>query len=150
MPRPLSLDLRQRIVFAVQDGESHLAVARRFGVCNKTVANYLKLKAAGSLEPKKCARRPWRKFTDAALDALKAWLEEKNDLTLKQMQQWLAGKFQIHVSQPAIWERLTAMNLVWKKNDPCRRTGASGRSGATGKLAGRDRRHSREQTGVCR
>lgn len=139
MARPLSLDLRQRIVAAAQNGESKLAVARRFGVCNKTVANYLKLDAAGSLEPKKRAQQPWRKFTDDALDAMKSWLKEKNDLTLKQLQRRLAADFRIHVSHAAIWDRLVAMNLTWKKNGPCLRTGAPGRPGASGKMAGGSR-----------
>ena len=136
MANPFSLDLRRRIVAAVHAGESQLATACRFSVCNKTVGNYLKLEAAGSLEPQKRGQQPLRKFTPAALDALKIRLEEKNDLTLKQMQQWLAGEFQGHVSQPAIWDRLTAMNLTWKKNDPCRRTGTPRHPGKTGKLAG--------------
>ncbi|MCL2103006.1 MAG: IS630 transposase-related protein [Syntrophorhabdaceae bacterium] len=112
MARPFSLDLRQRIVNAVKNGESRLSAARRFNVCNKTVAKYLKLNAAGSLEPKKSARRSWRKFTDEAIEALKSWLEEKNDLTLKQLQQRLLDSFQLQVSLPGIWERLTVMNLT--------------------------------------
>jgi len=120
--KPYSIDLRQRIVNAVKAGESRVSVAKRFNVGYATVRNYLKLDVLGALEPQKKKVRPCKKFTPAALDALKAWLEEKNDLTLKQIQQRLAADFQIQVSQPSIWDRLMAMNLSWKKNDPCGRT----------------------------
>ena len=130
--KPYSLDLRQRVVNAMKAGASQAETARRFEISHTSVQNFLKLDASGSLEPKKKKPRRGKKFTPAALDALKAWLKEKNDLTLKQIQQRLTAQFQIDVSQPAIWGRLTAMNLSWKKNDPCRRAGTPRRQGATG------------------
>lgn len=146
--KPYSLDLRQRIVNAVKTGESKASVARRFEVSRPTVRCFLKLDALGSLEPRKKNTRTYRKFTPAALGALKAWLKEKNDLTLKQLQQRLFADFQIHVSQPSIWDRLMAMDLAWKKNDPRLRTRPPGCPGATGKLAGGGRRHAGKPTGV--
>ena len=123
--KPYSIDLRQRIVDAVKSGESRTSAARRFNVGYVTVLNYLKLDALGSLEPRTQKSRPCRKFTPAALNALKAWLEEKNDLTLKQLQQRLGERFQVYVSQPAIWGRLMAMNLTWKKNRPAPPNGSA-------------------------
>ena len=115
--KPYPIELRQRIVNAVKAGESRKNVAKHFDVGYVTVRNYLKLDALGSLEPRKKKRAAiYKKFTPAALDAMKVWLEEKNDLTLKQIQQRLAADFQIQVSRPVIWERLAAMNLSWKKN----------------------------------
>lgn len=146
--KPYSIDLRQRIVDAVKAGESRTSVARRFKVGYQTVRNYLKLDAHGSLEPRKTQTRASRKFTPVALKALKAWLEEKNDLTLKQLQRRLLEQFQIQISLPSIWDRLVAMNLTWKKNDTRRRTGAPGRTGASGKMAGGGRRHAGGPSGV--
>ena len=117
--KPYPIELRQRITNAVKAGESRKSVAKRFDVGYATVRNYLKLDALGSLEPRKTKKSvTYKKFTLAALDAVKAWLEEKNDLTLKQIQRRLADEFQIHVSQPSIWDRLVAMNLSWKKKRP--------------------------------
>ena len=138
--KAFSIDLRRRVVGAVKAGESKASVSRRFEVSYSTVKNYLKLDAGGSLEPRKSGSRAYRKFTPAALDAMKAWLEEKNDLTLKQLQRRLADGFRIQVSQPAIWNCLAAMDFAWKKNGPRRRTGASGYPGASGKMAGGSRR----------
>lgn len=146
--KPFSLDLRQRIVDAVKAGESKASASRRFNVSYSTVRNFLKLDAQGSLEPRKKRKRADRKFTPDALAALEAWLKKKNDLTLKQIQERLWADFHIQVSQPSIWERLTAMNLSWKKNDPRRRTGAPGRSGASEKMAGGSQRHAGEQAGI--
>ena len=138
-----SLDLRQRVVNAMKAGESQADTARRFEISHTSVQNFLKLDAAGSLEPRKKKKRADRKFTPAALDALKAWLEEKNDLTLKQIQQRLAADFQIHVSRPSIWDRLVAMNLSWKKKRPMPPNGnapMSGRDGKTGRPKSATRR----------
>jgi len=119
MPQPLSLDLRQRIVAAVHAGESKAAVARRFDVCRRTVTNYARLEAAGALEPKPNILRPLRKFTPQAVEAMKNWInKEKNDLTLAQMQKRLLDEFGISVSQVAVWDRLTAEKMTWKKKRP--------------------------------
>ena len=119
--KAFSIDLRQRIVDAVKGGESMASASRRFEVSYSTVRNYLKLVAAGSLEPRKRKTVIFRKlkFTREALDAMKAWLAEKNDLTLKEIQQRLFERFGISVSLPAICGRLMAMDFGWKKNDSC-------------------------------
>lgn len=115
--KPYSLDLRERIVKAAKTGESHTRIAKRFSVCRTTVSNFVKLDATGSLAPQKKKTQKWRKhkFTPAIIDAMKTWLEEKNDMTLKQIQERLLAEFQIEVSLPSIWARLTAMKLTWKK-----------------------------------
>ena len=50
--RAYSLDLRQRIVAAVQGGQPKTAVADLFGVDVSTVDRYLSLAAAGNLAAK--------------------------------------------------------------------------------------------------
>lgn len=47
-----SLDLRQRVVAAVHAGHPTAAVVTLFGIDRSTVNRYLRLEAAGTLEPK--------------------------------------------------------------------------------------------------
>lgn len=119
-----SMDLRQRIVKALQDGDSRSEVAQRFQVSYGTVRNYELRAEMGSLEPRDNKERALRKFTAESIEALKTWIEEKNDLTLAQIQQRLHEQFGIEVDPSSIWDRLDAMNLTWKKNDARRRAGA--------------------------
>jgi len=115
--KPLSMDLRQRIVDAVAAGETRSSVARRFRVCHQTVCNLLAyLSERGTLEPLKTGSTNNKKFNETSLAALRSWVEEKNDLTLEKLQKRLQEKFDIDVSQVAIWKQLTAMQLTWKKN----------------------------------
>lgn len=117
--KPLSMDLRQRIVAAVAAGESRSSVARRFRVCCQTVCNLLGyLEERGTLEPKKTGSSENKKFDETTLSALRSWVEEKNDLTLGKLQKRLQDEFALDVSQAAIWKQLTAMRMTWKKNEP--------------------------------
>jgi len=54
MSEPLSMDLRRRLIAAVEKGASRRAVAQRFGVVASTVTKLVKhLERMGSLEPAK-------------------------------------------------------------------------------------------------
>lgn len=46
------MDLRERIVAACAEGASQRSVARRFGVCSKTVQRYVARAARGELSPR--------------------------------------------------------------------------------------------------
>lgn len=61
MTRPLSMDLRERVVAAVLAGESRRGVASRFGVAVSSVMKWSqRQRAAGSVAPGKMGgyRRP--------------------------------------------------------------------------------------------
>ena len=56
--RAYSLELRARIVRAVQTGHPKAEVAELFGVDRRTINRYLRLAAAGELTPKSIPGRP--------------------------------------------------------------------------------------------
>jgi transposase len=56
--RAYSLELRERIVHAVQAGHPKAEVAELFGVDRRTINRYLRLDAAGELPPKPIPGRP--------------------------------------------------------------------------------------------
>ena len=115
--RPLSFDLRSRIVASVNEGHAVCVVAIRYRVARQTVYNLLRAHAQGMLAPAKHPGNPNPRKLDAkAIAALRQWLAEKNDLTLKQMQERLRQECQVTVSLKSIWNRLRALKLTWKKN----------------------------------
>lgn len=116
--RPLSLDLRSRIVAAIDDGETVSDVAARYRVSRQTVYTLRRAQANGTLAPKKHPGNPTPRKLDAdAIAALRSWLAEKNDMTLKQIQERMKSECHVTVSRKSIWKRMQALNLTCKKND---------------------------------
>jgi transposase len=79
--RAYSLDLRERIVRAVEAGTPRPEVARTFGVGVATVGRYVRLGRAGALAPRSSPGRPAR-IGPAAWPALRAQLAAAPDATL--------------------------------------------------------------------
>ena len=81
MTRPYSLDLRARVVEAVDEGATRYEAAERFGV---SVASAVRWHQAwrndGTIEAKRCggSRSPLEDYTEAVL----ALIEEQRDWTL--------------------------------------------------------------------
>jgi transposase len=104
--KALSLDTRERVVAFVGAGGSKVEAARVFGICRKSVYNYLGADKAGTLEPKKSWGR-WRKLDP---DKLAAHSRAHQDATLEE----LAEHFGVCVS--AVWKRLGQMGVTLKKS----------------------------------
>lgn len=81
--RPYSLDLRERIVEAVEQGMSKAEAARRFSVNRSTVYEYLRLSEQGDLSAKSPPGRA-RLLTDAQVEALAEQVKEQPDLSLQE------------------------------------------------------------------
>lgn len=134
--RPLSLDIRSRIVAAVDDGETVNDVAELYRVSRQTVYTLRKAHANGTLAPKKHPGNPTpRKLTPDVIAALRGWLEEKNDMTLKQIRERIKEEFLVTVSQKSIWTRMQALKMTWKKNGARSRTTARRRKAGQGSMA---------------
>ena len=115
MTRPLSNDLRERVVGAVLAGESCRAVASRFGVAVSSVVKWSQRhRRTGSVGPDKMGGR--RK---PVLEAHRAFivdrLERTPHLTLHRLQDELAG-CGVKVSHNTVWLFLRREGLRFKKN----------------------------------
>lgn len=115
MTRPLSNDLRERVVAALSNGESCRAVASRFGVAVSSVVKWSqRYRATGSVAPGKMGghRRP-------ILDPHRAFILERISrtphLTLHGLKDELADRG-IKVSHNAVWLFLRREGLRFKKN----------------------------------
>jgi transposase len=115
MTRPLSNDLRARVVAAVLAGESCRSVAVRFGVAVSSVVKWSQRhRATGSVAPgkmgghRKRVLEPHRAF-------ILARLRETPHLTLHGLKEELAG-LGVKVSHNAVWLFLRREGQRFKKN----------------------------------
>ena len=115
MVRPLSNDLRKRVVAAVVDGESCRAVAARFGVAVSSVVKWSqRYRATGSVAPgkmgghRKRVLEPHRAF-------IMEQLRQMPHLTLHGLKNQLASRG-VSVSHNAVWMFLRREGLRFKKN----------------------------------
>jgi transposase len=115
MARPLSKDLRERIVAAVEGGESRRAAARRFCVSESCVIKLLqRWRDTGSVEPGRMGG--WKDHSLAMHEAVvRALITERPDLTLEELGDALARKG-IRVGRSSIDRFLKARQLTLKKS----------------------------------
>lgn len=125
MPRPLSNDIRKRIVEAVQKGLSRNAAAQKYDVAPSSAIKIVALwKKTGSWEPKQIGGYRRHILADHT-DKVNQLLEEKPDITLAEMQAALA-KDNIKVGQSSISRFFNHLGLTYKKNGARQRTKSRG------------------------
>jgi transposase len=115
MARPLSNDLRERVVAAVCGGESCRTVASRFGVAVSSVVKWSqRYRATGSVTPGKMGGHRKR-----MLEPHRAFILEQlgrtPHLTLHALKDELAARG-VKVSHNAVWLFLRREGLRFKKN----------------------------------
>jgi putative transposase len=115
MTRPLSNDLRERVVAAVVGGESCRSVASRFGVAVSSVVKWSqRYRATGSVAPGKMGGHRKR-----VLEPHRGFIMERightPHLTLHRLKSELAARG-VNVSHNAVWLFLRREGLRFKKN----------------------------------
>lgn len=130
MARPYSIDLRERVILAVErDGLSRNAAARRFGVAISTAVNWLRChQETGSAVAGQMGGHKPRKL----IGAHREWLLErsKTDFTLRGLQVELAARG-IKVDYRTVWSFAHDEGLSFKKKRSARRaTAPEGRTAA--------------------
>jgi transposase len=124
--RPLSQDLRERIIAARERGAG-TEVCRRFGVSRKSVERFWKQHSlTGACRPKKIGgyRRSRLEKHDRTL---RRWIAEQSDLTLNGLQKRCLEQLKVTIGITALWHRLEQLGLSYKKNDARRRARSTGR-----------------------
>jgi len=122
--RPLSEDLRKRIIAAKERGESTEEIAKRYNTSNRSVDRYWnRYRNTGSYASYKTGK-PTRSILDPHKKALLKWIKKEPGLTLEQLCERLAKKLDVKISIPGLWIRLKSYGLKYKKNDIRQRTKA--------------------------
>lgn len=112
-----SLDLRERVVQAYENGNLTIAeVAAQFAVGKTFVNEMLRLKRQQqSLAPKAHAGGAKAALEEAHKQSLQAHLVKQPDATLEELQQQLSTTQALHVSQATICRALQQLQLTRKK-----------------------------------
>jgi transposase len=120
-----SLDLRERVVAGRRQGQSAEELAKRFGICKRSVERYWeRQQQVGSVEAKQ--RGGYRRSRLVGHEeTLRGWIQAQADLTLEQLQERLRVELGIELSVSALWYGLDRLGLSFKKNAARRRARAS-------------------------
>ena len=115
MTRPYSIDLRERVVSAVEAGETCRAVADRFGVAVSSVVKWSqRYRATGSVAPGKMGGHR-RRVLEPHRGFIVERLRRTPHLTLDGLKDLLAARG-VKVSHQAVWRFLRREGLRFKKN----------------------------------
>ena len=127
MPRPYSTDLRERALAAYEGGEGSPAqVASRYRVGERTLSGWLRAaRGEGRRGPK--PHGGGRVPVGGAGGVLAELVAERNDATLAEYADLLAGRAGVRRSPAALCRALKTLGLVRKK----RRSGPPSRSART-------------------
>jgi transposase len=115
MTRPLSNDLRERVVGAIEDGESCRSAAARFGVAVSSAVKWSqRYRSTGSVAPSKMGG-----YRKRVLEPYRAFIVERirqiPHLSLHGLKAELAGRG-VKVSHNTVWLFLRREGLRFKKN----------------------------------
>ncbi len=119
-----SQDLRDRVMAAVDGGLKVYSAAPLFRVSVSYIYKALgRRRASGDVTAHRSGGGPKPKLA-AHDEALRAKVTQKGDITLIELQAWLAGDCAVKVSIGALWARLRHLGLTLKKshNAPWSRT----------------------------
>jgi transposase len=121
MPAPYSLDLRQKVLHAVERKlGSQREIAELFGVSQSFVERLLmRQRATGDCAPKPPpSALSTRKLDEASRQQIRQWVEQQPDLTLAEIAERLHMQLRIDASLPTICRALQQLHLPRKKK-PC-------------------------------
>ena len=116
MPAPMSMDLRLRIVRAVEAGSSIREAARRFAVSPSAAIKLMqRVRTTGSAAPARYGghRRPLLAPYEAELTAL---VEATPDLTLAELKAGIERRFGVVLGLTTIHKALRRLGLRHKKS----------------------------------
>ena len=86
MAKSLSIDLRRRVVAAVEEGSSCRSAAERFGVGVSSAIRWVqRARTRGTLEPDKRGGNIRSHRVDAHRELILGWIEAEPDLTLMEI-----------------------------------------------------------------
>ena len=123
MTRPLSNDLRKRLVSAVEGGMSRRSAAKRFGVAASTAIKWMEQWCrTGHVEPAPQGGDHRSHRLEAHAGEILGLIEEAPDITLAEIAAHLDEAHGLKVAQSTVWRLLDRHRMSFKKNRPRQRT----------------------------
>ena len=117
MTRPLSDDLRERVIGAVAGGMSRRAAATRFGVAASTAIKWADhWRKTGSRQPRPQGGDKRSHRIEAHREEILALVEETPDMTLAEIAGHLEHTHGLRVAPSTVWRLLDRHAVTFKKN----------------------------------
>ncbi len=117
MTKPLSNDLRERLVSAVDGGLSRRAAARRFGVAASTAIKWVdRWRRTGDVGPSRQGGDQRSHRIEAHAGEILALIDKAPDITLGEIAARLEAEHGLVVAQSTVWRLLDRHGMTFKKN----------------------------------
>ena len=146
MARAYGLDLRRRVIEAIDSGMSARKAAGRFAVGVATAISWhWRWREQGSLEPGRQGK-PSRSRLEPHEDFIVALMQEQPDIALHEMVDRLAEVRGLRVGKTTLWKFLNRHGWTYKKR-PRTRQSSSGRTCSSAGRPGSTRNWSWTRTG---
>ena len=117
MTKPLSIDLRNRLILAVESGMSRRFAAERFGVAASTAIKWVdQWRRTGDVRPRPQGGDKRSQRIEAHAEEILSLIEEAPDITLAEIALHLEGAHGLKVAQSTVWRLLDRRALTFKKN----------------------------------
>lgn len=122
--KPISIDLRKRIVDVYEEGQvSYAKVAERFRISAGSVKNFVKQwRVTGRLDPKPATNGKTFLIDATGEDVLRGLIQGKTDVSQLELRDQFAEKTGGLVSQPTICRTLQRLKVTRKKSRNARRS----------------------------
>ena len=125
MTKPLSIDLRERLVSAVDGGMSRRSAAERFGVAVSTAIKWVdRWRQSGDVRPRPLGGDKRSHRIEAHAGEILALIEATPDITLGEIAAHLEQTHGLKVAPSTVWRLLDRHDMTFKKNRARQRTAA--------------------------
>jgi len=125
MTKPLSHDIRTRLVSAVDGGMTRRSAAQRFGVAASTAIEWVaRWRRSGDVRPRPQGGDRRSQRIEAHAEEVVALIEERPDITLSEIAEHLDEAHGLKVAQSTVWRLLDRHGMTFKKNRARQRTAA--------------------------
>ena len=126
MTRPLSMDIRSRLVRVVAEGMTRRAAAKRFGVAASTAIKLMdQWERTGALEARPQGGDHRSHHIEAYAEEILGLIETRRDITLLEIAEHLDREHGLKVAQSTVWRLLDRRDMTFKKNRARQRAAAS-------------------------
>ncbi len=126
MTKPLSNDLRHRVISAVGDGMSRRAAAERFGIAPSTAIRWVQQwRRTGSVQPRPLGGDKRSHRIEVHADEILALVDDAPDMTLAEIAEHLQRGHGLRVAQSTVWRFFKRRGITVKKNGTRQRAAAA-------------------------
>jgi len=124
MVKPLSEDLRIRVVRAVEGGMSRRAAAERFGISVSSAIRFVKeWRESGTTKAKPLGGDQRSQRIEEHHEAIMNAIEAKPDMTLVEISEMLESEHGVSFAPSSIWRFLDRHGMTFKKKRARSRAG---------------------------